>query len=77
MANGSDPRRKSQGSWLMPQAQGSWIMAKKKLGARARCLGDPAPNFSWPLATSLEALSLEPGAMSHEPLIIVDNQLIH
>ena len=38
----------AQGSWLM--LLGSWLKAhgQEKIGARARGLGDPAPNFSWP-----------------------------
>ena len=60
------------GSWLMPLrrlmahasrlvAQISWLMAKK-IWRQGPGPGDPALNFSWPRAMSLEARALR-----HEP----------
>ena len=56
------------GSWLKAhglclKAHRSW--ANKKIGARARGLGDPAPIFLWAMNLEAWALSLGSWAMNH------------
>ena len=57
------------GSWLTDHASRLVAQGQQKIGARARCHGDPAPSFLG-LEPRALGMSHEPWAMSHEPLTI-------